>query len=744
MRGFKVQVMAVMGLLLFSAAAFSQPPEAPQITGVHVGLADRYRVGLWTQVEIVLQGGSQAVAGEVSAIVPDGDGVPSRVSTAADQPCRLSPGGETRVRLLCRFGRVHGTLRAELRVDGKLVAQRTFETAASPDAEHFLPGLESQGLVVAVGEASVGLEEAVKLASVEPEDRPATARLTRIEQLPTHWYGYEGVDAVILSTSRPEIYGKLAAHGDQVQALDEWVQMGGRLVFCAGAQAEKVLAADGPLRRFAPGRLAKMLSLGRTAAWESYCGSRIGLPQVGNAPVTFHAPRLVDVQGTVEAREADLPLVIRTPRGFGQVIFVAADLDQPPLDKWADRPLLVARLLDRAAGHGEEADHGAAMMHYGFADLSGQLRSALDSFDGVLLAPFWLVAGLIVGYLLLIGPGDYFFLRKLVGRMEWTWLSFPLVVVLACVGAYLLAHRLKGDQLKLNQVDLVDVDAASGRLRGTAWLDIFSPRMEAFNLSVEPRLLDGRAAPDARRWTAWLGLPGGALGGMNPRAGELSQWTEPYSFSANLDTMLGVPIQVWSSKSFTARWTAPTKTFPRAELADDSQLLSGTVTNTLGFPLEQCILAYGTSVYELGTIAPGESAAVGPATKRSELKTLLTGWKLASAEGEAGRGEKYHQEATPYNQSSADIPYILRTMMFYEAAGGRSYTGLGNSYQEFVDLSTLLKADRAILMTQEPNRQPDKWQGAAVLRDGRPLASAQDKHVTLYRFVFPVKKEKSS
>ena len=290
MRGFKVQVMAVMGLLLFSAAAFSQPPEAPQITGVHVGLADRYRVGLWTQVEIVLQGGSQAVAGEVSAIVPDGDGVPSRVSTAADQPCRLSPGGETRVRLLCRFGRVHGTLRAELRVDGKLVAQRTFETAASPDAEHFLPGLESQGLVVAVGEASVGLEEAVKLASVEPEDRPATARLTRIEQLPTHWYGYEGVDAVILSTSRPEIYGKLAAHGDQVQALDEWVQMGGRLVFCAGAQAEKVLAADGPLRRFAPGRLAKMLSLGRTAAWESYCGSRIGLPQVGNAPVTFHAP----------------------------------------------------------------------------------------------------------------------------------------------------------------------------------------------------------------------------------------------------------------------------------------------------------------------------------------------------------------------------------------------------------------------------------------------------------------------
>ena len=252
---------AVIGLLLFSAAAFAGPPEAPQITGVHVGLADRYKVGLWTQVEIVLQGGGQSLAGELSAIVPDGDGVPSRLSTAADHPCRLQPGRETRVQLLCRFGRVHGTLRAEFCVDGKVLAQRTFETAASPDAEHFLPGLESQDLMVAVGAAPMGLDEAVKLGSVEPEYRPATAHLTEIVQLPTNWRGYEGVDAVILSTSRPEVYGKLAAHGEQVQALDEWVQMGGRLVLCAGAQAEKVLAADG---RFA---------VSSPAGWRRCCRS---------------------------------------------------------------------------------------------------------------------------------------------------------------------------------------------------------------------------------------------------------------------------------------------------------------------------------------------------------------------------------------------------------------------------------------------------------------------------------------
>ena len=131
-------------------------------------------------------------------------------------------------------------------------------------------------------------------------------------------------------------------------------------------------------------------------------------------------------------------------------------------------------------------------MHYGYTDLSGQLRSALDQFTGVQLIPFSFVALLIIFYILLIGPGDYFFLRKIVRRMEWTWLTFPIIVLVVSGAAYMLAYYLKGDQLRVNQADLVDVDAASGFVRGTTWLNIFSPRMESFNLSLQPQLPDGK------------------------------------------------------------------------------------------------------------------------------------------------------------------------------------------------------------------------------------------------------------
>ena len=88
-----------------SVAAAAQQSEPPKFVAVRVGLADRYKVGLWTQVEVTLRGGSEALSGEVSLIVPDGDGVPSRVSTPRS-PVPACPGRETTVRLLCRFGRV--------------------------------------------------------------------------------------------------------------------------------------------------------------------------------------------------------------------------------------------------------------------------------------------------------------------------------------------------------------------------------------------------------------------------------------------------------------------------------------------------------------------------------------------------------------------------------------------------------------------------------------------------------------
>ncbi|MEN6449136.1 MAG: hypothetical protein ABFC96_01470, partial [Thermoguttaceae bacterium] len=618
-----------------------------------------------------------------------------------------------------------------------------FGCSLQVDDEHFLSALEGNDLIVAVGPSTLGVDESLKLTTSESDDRPVAARVTDIEQLPVNGCAYEGVHAVVLSTSHPELYRKLTTDNARLKALDDWIRMGGRLVLCVGSQADQVLAPGQPLTQFSPGQFEKMVSLRQTGALETYASSRTGVTPPGQRAQAMRIPRLSGIAGVIEARESEVPLVIRTVRGFGQIIFVAADLDQPPLSRWKDRPLLVAKLLNLAPAAAEESTSNQSVMHQGYQDLAGQLRSALDRFTGVRLVPFWVVAGLIVLYILLIGPGDYFFLRKVVRRMEWTWLTFPAIVIVVSVAAYLLAYRLKGDQLRVNQVDLVDVDAASGRLRGATWLNIFSPRMESFDLTVRPHQPDGQPPANARVWMAWLGLSGRGMGGMNSPATGSMLGIDQYQYTPNLDALQGVPIQVWSTKSLTARWEAPTTACPAAELAESEQLLSGSITNTLPFALHDCMLAHGRWVYELdtrthGKLEPGESTRVGAMLKRSELKTWLTGWKTVF--NAAGDTEKYHQEATPYDQSNTDPAYVLGKMMFYEAAGGRRYTGITNDYQQFVDLSDLLKGDRAILIARVPDDAASKL-GATLLRGDQPLGSAKDQHRTLYRFIFPVKKE---
>ena len=145
-------------------------------------------------------------------------------------------------------------------------------------------------------------------------------------------------------------------------------------------------------------------------------------------------------------------------------------------------------------------------------------------------------------------------------------------------------------------------------------------------------------------------------------------------------------------------------------------------------------MAFGRSAYELDVLPPGKPIRFGAMTKRSDLKTHLTGRHAIRTEG-----DEYRQESTPYDQASTDLCYILRMMMFYKEAGGRRYTGLWNDYQDFVDLSDLLKTGSAILVAQAPADAANA-RGATLLGDGEPLAGQDDQHRVIYRFVFPVKK----
>ena len=727
--------------LLFARVALPRPARPPQIVGIRVGLADRYKAGLWTPVEVTLRGGSEACRGRVCrSSCPTATACPAACRRRRSPlPAPARP-GDARCGSYVRFGRVHGTLTVEFRVGRQRRGPARPSRRRCDGRRRALPagaGIASVDRLRGRRRRAAGRGGARWAASSRSSGRSWRA-LDDIERT---------ADALV-RLRRRRCGGALAPAGRKStaslaagSAADRGagpVGADGRAAgACVGGAGREVLADGGPLRRFAPGRLARMVSLRQTGGAGELCGSpsRCRWPAAASRCAM---PRLADVEGMVEAREADLPLVIRTARGFGQVIFLAADLDQPPLDQ-LDRPPAAGGQAARTCPP-TARDRAKRTLGHDALRLSptwpascaapGSLRRRAA---GAVLAR----GGLVVGYILLIGPGDYFFLRKLVGRMEWTWLTFPLVVVVVSVAAYVLAYRLKGDQLRVNQVDLVDVDAASGRVRGTSWLNVFSPRMESFDLSVAAAAAR-RAAPadDA-------GGADGLAGPARPGPGRHEPAARPARSAGasrlQLLARIWTPCSACRSRSGRPRASPPAGALgrrprPSGRAGRRGPAARGHDHQHLGFPA--------------GAVHPGLrplGLRDGHARARRSRPELGTDDQAERAEDAADRPQAGaatddgDEQVSPGGHASTtrrarDPPYILRTMMFYEAAGGRRYTGLTNDYQGFVDLSDLLKTDRAVLVAQARRRTtpapPPRRRSATASRcsaartsqrDGRPL-----------------------
>ena len=147
--------------------------------------------------------------------------------------------------------------------------------------------------------------------------------------------------------------------------------------------------------------------------------------------------------------------------GFGRVTVIGLDVDSKPFSDWPDRALFFVKALDlkgveRRGRTPSRRSGGSSTRTSPTSPRS--VRRSLDQFQGVTLIPFGWVAGFIFLYILLIGPGDYFFLKKVLKRMELTWITFPTIVVTVSLLAYYAAYVVKGTDLRVNKIDVVDID----------------------------------------------------------------------------------------------------------------------------------------------------------------------------------------------------------------------------------------------------------------------------------------------
>ncbi len=496
--------------------------------------------------------------------------------------------------------------------------------------------------------------------------RVETAVLDSVAEMPDHWFAYEAADLVVLPTadSRQGFLEQLfdpqqsQPYTRKREALLEWVRRGGKLLVSVGRDANK-LKQYPAFAEMLPVRLG---GLGHTEVTKrtvnytptSGTGTAIEVKNTVIDPMTKR-PKLDQPfwVATLEPKPGRTPLpvsrdaesgaliVAQAPLGLGRVTVVGLDLDAAPftaLDRQFRQPLwdwLIRVAGSERAASVSGADRDRPNYSSGLSPVNVEdgaaaaIRRHIDEFEGVPVISFGWVALFIFLYTLLIGPVEYLFLKKVLGRLELTWVTFPIIVLSVSAAAYFTAYAIKGKDLRINKIDVVDIDLAGKRVYGRTFFTVFSPRVDSYTVGIEPKAPWGAVPqygtptpPSMVDWVGGVRMGGGGAGGFRSYRYELDDTGKATS------GLVSVPIQVWSTKSFAANWATdfdpanPPVTADLAHLPAAATATAGKITANLPLGnLQEGYAFYAGKAYKL------DALPTGVAVPFSSTNATVSGWE---------------------------------------------------------------------------------------------------------------------
>ena len=702
---------------LLSIFAFLSSLVAPvqadvSIESVEVGVGQVTRPGVWTCLKVQLVS-TESVECRIEATAVDPTGNPAVFPSAN---LKLAANHETAASLFFMPGSLEETVMLKVvSLDGGVIASRRLAAAetASEDTDftivqHTVPIWTVAGTIG----SSTGKSDQQSL------QKAVTARgvhLTSLKSsdLPTHWRAYSATSTVFLA-------GDFALTAEQSAALNQWVLNGGHVVAVVGTRVEEV--SSSPIADWLlDDQEIVASSLSDLSGLEAYAKSSFRIPIAARIKGSINKSRdgadlVVGVEGS---------LLTRSAHGFGRITILGVDLDRAPLSRWRALDNFVATVADLPPVAIDEGSAGQRISHSGIAEMATQFQIGMETLPQVGARSTLSVLGLVLLFLVVIGPLDYFFVHRLLKKPGLTWLTFPAIVVGAGLLAGSVAGGANGDDIRSRMCELIDLDADSGFVRQSVWSTVYSPEHRRYRLQIEHdpgALVKDKAAASAddssslrpsTGWLHWIAAPESNFGGMYRAAG-LNLGGAEYRFSEGLSGIDNLPISAASDRilASSATFTVSPDLFEMNLKQAGTGHLSrdSTFTHHLPGPIQDWVLVYGNRIYFhdflkgedlLGSsaIEPGVVwSSTGKTTGGRELRSFLTGARFQkTGRKNSGQGDEFEHTHVEWDRRATDLQAIVRMITFHELAGGRDYTGLQNAAFSELEMSDSMPLDRAVL-----------------------------------------------
>ncbi len=318
--------------------------------------------------------------------------------------------------------------------------------------------------------------------------------------------------------------------------------------------------------------------------------------------------------------------------------------------------------------------------------------------------------GLILLYLLIIGPLDYLLVHRVLKKPHITWITFPLMVIVAVTWGVISAQSDNGNTFQSTQLNIVDYDAAAGQFRGRFYLGLYSPETRRYKVDVQTNLPLDPPPASIPTHICWNGIPESTFAGMY-RSAEGAITGPTYQFSDHSHSIENLPVLKWGTKNLLAEWSLQHPDLFTSNLTGNHLgQLSGTLTHHLSSPVKAWVIAYGNRVYlpivdpehlERSYIPPKQAWDINDTFVESRnIKGYLTRAVSRRIKQKGQVKSSLITVQTEYDPFSKNVYEILKMLTYHEKSGGSIYTGLLNSSAERLDFTEQLRLGRAVLFAR--------------------------------------------
>ena len=620
----RIALSTLLAALGLSMAAVGAEAAGNGLTlAVHVGYQDVVRPGEWTPVTIDAHNTGADVDGtlEVRESLNAQPGVTG--FTIYQQPISLASGASKRVRTFLVEDTTGATVTARVIQNGRVAVSQDSVTSSTTST-----------LVGVLSDQSSAFDD---FAAVHPGGIAARVVHLHADDIADSAIALRAFDILVIDDFATD-----GLTTRQRGAIADFVEAGGNLLLGTGASWHKTLA----------GLPAAILPLEPRATLNVHAARAVGGHNIEVAIADA-------VSGRAWLSEGAVPLILDRGVGAGIVTLATFDWNQEPIAGWSGTKEMLRQVLARAVfGAGSSGANYPNGIAFGgpspafgsqpsIASKSNALTPVLGNVPGLNLPSLQLTAGLVLLYVLLVGPVNYLVLGAM-RRRALAWVTVPLIAVIAATGAYGAGVLTKGRSVQTNQVAILHLQPGWDRSYQETYTGVIPPSRGDYQARIAgDRLLISPIATN-----------GGGFGGSSG-----SIRVNVATSEVTLSGMTAFSLGGFGTETITA---APRLT-AHVQLVNGKFV--GTIENHSDLTFTDAVLLAGDNFQTIGALKPGATAAINLVPKPTNAAAQPLYTRIY-----ANNGQSFGPGA--YEVSTRDRDSLARTQILSILPTGANFKGI--------------------------------------------------------------------